>query len=98
VPALWRFEIRDTHVVAGRRCRIAWPNERMSLILPRNSDIAADPAPIEAMPMSPARRYRLAVYDAGYLELAQRTGVPLATLDALLVRAAREEGVALLGD
>ena len=37
--------------------------------------------------------YRLTVYDAAYLELAQRTRFPLATLDAVLATAARAAGV-----
>jgi predicted nucleic acid-binding protein len=40
----------------------------------------------------------LTVYDAAYLELAQRRGLPLATLDTDLRRAASAEGVILLGD
>jgi len=43
-----------------------------------------------------ARAHRLSVYDAAYLELAQREGLPLATLDADLRRAATGEGVALV--
>jgi predicted nucleic acid-binding protein len=39
--------------------------------------------------------YRLTVYDAAYLELAQRRRLPLATLDAALSKAARESGVDL---
>jgi predicted nucleic acid-binding protein len=38
----------------------------------------------------------LSVYDAAYLELAQREGLPLATQDADLRRAAAGEGVALV--
>ena len=41
-------------------------------------------------------RYGLTVYDAVYLELALRTGSPLATLDAQLRRAASEAGVEIL--
>src|ERR1035438_7211246 len=41
-----------------------------------------------------ARTHRLSVYDAAYLELAQREGLPLATLDADLRKAAAGEGVA----
>ncbi|MGO9269985.1 MAG: type II toxin-antitoxin system VapC family toxin [Terriglobia bacterium] len=41
-------------------------------------------------------KHRLTVYDAAYLELAQRTGLPLATLDGDLQKAARAEGVALV--
>ena len=47
--------------------------------------------------MALARRHRLTVYDAAYLELAQREGVPLATLDGHLAAAATAEGVPVLG-
>ena len=47
--------------------------------------------------MQLARRHRLTVYDAAYLELALRKGYPLATLDAALSIAARAEGVPLIG-
>ena len=40
-----------------------------------------------------ARRYRLSAYDASYLELAMRTGLPLATLDEDLQKAAKKAGV-----
>jgi predicted nucleic acid-binding protein len=44
-----------------------------------------------------ARRYKLSAYDAAYLELALRTGLPLATLDEGLVKAVTTAGVAILG-
>jgi predicted nucleic acid-binding protein len=44
-----------------------------------------------------AHRHRLTLYDAAYLELAQRRGLPLATLDRDLRTAATAEGVHLLG-
>lgn len=44
-----------------------------------------------------ARRYKLSAYDAAYLELALRTGLPLATLDADLAKAASATGVAIWG-
>ena len=43
-----------------------------------------------------ARNQRLSAYDASYLELAMRRGVPLATKDGDLVKAARRMGVGLL--
>ena len=43
-----------------------------------------------------AERYGLTAYDAAYLELAERTGLPLATLDRDLQRAARSASVPLL--
>jgi predicted nucleic acid-binding protein len=47
--------------------------------------------------MALADRFRLTLYDAAYLELAQRTSLPLASLDAELGGAARALGVPLLG-
>ena len=44
-----------------------------------------------------ARTYHLSAYDAAYLELAIREGLPLATLDDNLRRAAAGAGVALVG-
>jgi predicted nucleic acid-binding protein len=41
-----------------------------------------------------ARRFKLSSYDASYLELALRLGLPFATLDADLLRAALALGVA----
>jgi predicted nucleic acid-binding protein len=43
-----------------------------------------------------AHQYRLTTYDAAYLELAQRTGLPLATLDRALIGAARANAVPLI--
>ena len=40
-----------------------------------------------------ARRYKLSSYDASYLELALRLGMPLATLDEDLQKAAKKAGV-----
>ena len=40
-----------------------------------------------------ARRYKLSAYDASYLELALRQGIPLATLDEDLQKAAKKAGV-----
>ena len=44
-----------------------------------------------------AERFNLTLYDATYLELAQRLGLPLATLDKELRIAADALGVELLG-
>ena len=42
-----------------------------------------------------SRNYQLTVYDAAYLELAQRESLPLATLDKALRTAAGKAGVKL---
>ncbi len=43
-----------------------------------------------------AREVQLTVYDASYVRLAERRGLPLATLDKDMQRAAKRVGVALL--
>jgi len=55
-----------------------------------------DRSPDENAILRLARSQMLSVYDAAYLELAQREGLPLATQDADLRRAAAGEGVALV--
>ena len=42
------------------------------------------------------RRHYLSSYDAAYLELSMRLGLPLATLDKNLRKAAQVEGIAVL--
>ena len=42
-----------------------------------------------------ADRYALSIYDASYLELALRAGLPIATRDEKLARAAKQAGVSL---
>jgi predicted nucleic acid-binding protein len=59
--------------------------------------ITVDETPVESALLDLARRHQLTVYDAAYLELARRRSLLLATLDRHLARAAREEGVGLLG-
>ena len=62
-------------------------------------DIVTDPATATYAlgdTLNLARRYRLSAYDAAYLELALRTGLPLATLDAGLAKAAATAGVQML--
>jgi predicted nucleic acid-binding protein len=56
-----------------------------------------DPVVDEAQLLRIARTHRLSVYDASYLELAQRERILLATLDVGLADAARAENVSLLG-
>ena len=59
--------------------------------------IRLDHTPDSPVVLQLACCHRLTVYDAAYLELAQREVAPLATLDDSLTRAAKAEGVPLLG-
>jgi len=96
VPSLWWFEVRNILIVNERRRRITESDtasflQNLSLLRFR-----VDQAPDENAALRLARAHRLSVYDAVYLELAQREGLPLATLDADLRQAAASEGVALV--
>ena len=96
VPCLWWFEVRNILIVNERRGRIAEPDTAAFLLNLSQLRIRVDRAPNEGIVLKLARTHRLSVYDAGYLELAQREGLPLATLDADLQRAAGGAGVVLL--
>ena len=98
VPALWWFEVRNVLIVNERRGRLSERDTVRALQDLSQLDVTIDRSPDEGAVMSLARRHRLTVYDAAYLELARREGMPLATLDAALAEAARREGVAVLGD
>lgn len=95
VPTLFWYEIRNVLVMAERRKRIV-PARTTAFL----SDLAllpfsVDDLPREASVLDLARRRSLTVYDATYLELAQRIEAPLATLDQALITAAKKEGIAL---
>ena len=98
VPSLWWFELRNGLVVNERRTRITEPQTALFLRRIARLAITIDQSPDEAAVLSLARRHRLTVYDATYLELALRAELLLATLDAALARAAGAEGVRLVGD
>ena len=96
VPALWWFEIRNSLLTAERRSRLSIADVTRVLGDLARLPIALDRDPDESLLLSVARRRRLTVYDAAYLELALRHALPLATLDRQLAAAAQAEGVDLL--
>jgi predicted nucleic acid-binding protein len=96
VPGLWWFEVRNILIVNERRRRITESDTAAFLLSLSRLRIRLDRVPGENGVLRLARAHRLSVYDAAYLELAQREGLPLATLDADLRKAAADEGVALV--
>jgi predicted nucleic acid-binding protein len=96
-PSIWWFEIRNTLVVNERRGRLTEADTAAFLRTLARLAVTIDRQPGEAEILALARRHRLSVYDAAYLELAQRHTISLATLDRELISAARTERVALLG-
>jgi predicted nucleic acid-binding protein len=99
VPSLWRLEIANALQVAMRRNRIdqAYRETTIQTLqrLPIEIDQETD-AHAWTTTLRLSDRHRIAVYDAAYLDLALRRGLPLATRDQDLVRAARESGVTVL--
>jgi predicted nucleic acid-binding protein len=96
-PSIWWFELRNVLVVNERRGRLESAVTAQALRLLRALPITIDSNVDEDLLMRLARTHRLTVYDAAYLELAQRQGLALATLDAALAKAARAEAVPLIG-
>ena len=95
VPTLFWYEIRNVLVMAERRKRISAARTTTFLADLALLPFTVDDLPREASVLDVARRRSLTVYDATYLELAQRRNVPLATLDHALIAAAKKEGVPL---
>lgn len=96
IPSLWWFEVRNILIVNERRRRITESDTSAFLLHLSRLPMRVDQLPDENAVLRLARAYRLSVYDAAYLELAQREGLPLATLDADLRRAAAGERVELV--
>jgi len=100
VPALWTFEIANVLAVNEKRQRLTKAASVEFLQTLSGLDIRID----RSFPMVDGKvllplvwRYGLTAYDAAYLELAKRKGLPLATFDKELIAAASLEGVALVG-
>jgi predicted nucleic acid-binding protein len=99
VPALWRLEVANGLQMAVRRARIDAAFRDASLADLRALPIAVDPETDHqawTATLKLADRCRLTLYDAAYLELAQRVSLPLATFDQELRAAAGSVGVTLL--
>lgn len=100
VPSLWPWEMMNALAVAVRRQRVMPEQADKFFELLSNFDfcIAESPAVADMPRLSAlAARHKLTSYDAAYLDLALRLGLPLATLDGALKRAALAEGVGVLG-
>jgi predicted nucleic acid-binding protein len=99
VPAHWPLEVVNALLVARRHGRVTAEQVKEFI-----EDLGGLPVRI-APPSAPrewqaivalAELYRLTAYDVAYLELAQRTGLALATLDDDLRKAAQAAGLRLV--
>lgn len=98
VPSLWRLEIANTLIIGERRKRSTEAQAAAFLarleVLPIVIDDETD-ARAWSETIRLARTHTLSAYDAAYLELAMRRGLPLASLDDQLKAAAKAVGVPL---
>jgi predicted nucleic acid-binding protein len=96
VPNLWHLEAANVLLNATNRKQIEISEvERFTAQL-ENLPITVDTLTANQVfghTISLARAYRLSSYDAAYLELALREGLPLASLDKDLLKAARRSDI-----
>ena len=98
VPALWPLEVANALLMGERRKRsteaetIKWTGILASLPIAIDGETNTH---AWSNTLSLARGHNLTAYDAAYLELAVRHGLPLATIDGKLKTAAVTVGVPL---
>ena len=99
VPGIWSLEIANVLLVAERRNRMTQEQSSEAITLLQSLliqvDTATDANALGAT-LTLGRQEGLAAYDAAYLELALRLGLPLATIDQRLALAATRCGVDLV--
>ena len=94
VPTLWQLDVANVLLVAERRNRLTEAESARFIELLAHLPIHADIDAVDVNDLlAVGRRHGLGAYDATYLSLAERRGVPLATLDEKLASAGRSAGV-----
>ena len=99
VPAHWLAEVTNGVLMGERRnraspARVPLLAELLDIVGPEVDHEGATQTVERILPL--ARAHRLTIYDAIYLELAERRALPLATLDQDLAIAARSVGVEVM--
>ena len=93
---LWGLEVANVLARAEAAGLVSEARSETFLGMLHKLNISVDPSTAThalATTLQLARRHKLSAYDAAYLELALRNGLPLATLDAKLLKAARKSDV-----
>lgn len=101
VPSLWHLELGNVMIQAERRGRVMSADVTTRLELIGDLPIVTDgETPLRALHeiLALARAENLTTYDAAYLELAIRRGLPLATNDKRLRSAGKNTGVQIIPD
>ncbi|MGH8673651.1 MAG: type II toxin-antitoxin system VapC family toxin [Burkholderiales bacterium] len=94
VPCVWPYEFANALAVLERRriLAAALADEIIESARKLVNRVETPPA-APAILLALARRHGLSAYDAAYLELAQRLGIPLAAKDSPLAAAAKKVGL-----
>jgi predicted nucleic acid-binding protein len=100
-PPIWPLEVCNVLLVAERQRRLSKRDSARFLELIRKLPIHVEQETSprtfnDVLPL--AREHGLSAYDASYLDLAMRSGLPLATQDRSLIRAARKCGVPMFAE
>lgn len=99
VPAHWPLEVTNVLLTAERKKILSEAQSarftEILLSLPVDIDEKTSLKAFQET-LSLARSHKLTSYDAAYLELAMRQGLPLATQDNALKKAAKKNGVRLV--
>lgn len=99
VPAIWPLEVGNVLLVAERRRRLRRADSERFIALLRQLPIVVEPEDARRAlgdVMALARDVGLSTYDASYLNVALRHGLPIATMDRDLRKAARRCHVAIV--
>jgi predicted nucleic acid-binding protein len=99
VPTLWHLEIANVLWACERRKRITEADSVRFLAVLKALNITTDRQTEQhagQTTLGLARQHGLSVYDAAYLELAMRMGLPLASKDETLARSAQAVGLSIL--
>ena len=96
VPAIWPLEVSNVLLVAERNQRLGEADSQRFLAILADMPIIVEQEPPERMVrevLALARKHGLTSYDASYLDLAMRKGLPIATRDKQLLFAAENSNV-----
>lgn len=99
VPSIWPLEVCNVLLVAERKNRIGEADSARFIALLSELPIIVEQEPPERMIkeiFALARKHKLSSYDASYLDLAMRKGLPIATLDKNLIAAAKRSKLPIL--
>ena len=99
VPSIWPLEVSNVLLSAERKKRISEADSARFIALLAELPIIVEQESPERMIkdiFALARKHKLSSYDASYLDLAMRKGLPIATLDKNLLAAAKQSKVPIL--